>query len=74
MPSNSESVFVGVGVALPANAEPYSPEERNALFVLAQKLGAAADATHLTAELAELRLRLAAFQHGAVRDLEAGPP
>lgn len=61
-------------LTLPANAEPYSPEERNALFVLAQKLGAAADATHLTAELAELRLRLAAFQHGAVRDLEAGPP
>lgn len=50
-------------ITLPAGSEPYSPEERSALFTLAQKLGTAADATQLTSELAELRLRLAAFQH-----------
>ena len=49
-------------ITLPALAEPYSPEERNALFTLAQKLGSAADATQLISENAEMRLQLAAFQ------------
>ena len=58
-------------ITLPAGSEPYSPEERSALFALAQKLGTAADATQLTSELAELRLRLAAFQYVGPQKTEA---